>query len=93
LIKADADPHIPNKEGSPPPLVHILTCASCVCECVCACTESNSDIDALAHDSAGKTSLQLVEEKSPQLKTFFDKNTNALRGTFDESVRCTAHES
>jgi len=42
LIKADADPHIPNKEG--------------------------------------KTALKMVEEKSPQLLTFFDKNTNALRG-------------
>jgi ankyrin repeat protein len=43
LIKANADPHIPNKEG--------------------------------------KTALKMVEEKSPQLLTFFDKNTNALRGT------------
>lgn len=45
LIKADADPHIPNKEG--------------------------------------KTALKMVEEKSPQLLTFFDKNTNALRDEVD----------
>lgn len=45
-----------------------------------ACNVKSDRIFVKAAAIPGTTALKLVEEKNPQLKTFFDKNTNALRG-------------